>query len=274
MIKGSRDERCICTSGRTRWKDKISALQAFLLYFLDCKKELSSKLKEIRRPAQVPPVSAIVPKKKDTMPFSKIQDEFKTLRKKRLTSQSSSVERVLSSNLIHLKPEDKDNHDLDKKSMGRFNIDFGDTYQSLIARDDFDLDNEKNVSLLLLLNMMCEIFIFHSLLILQKEDEKCEDLYRNEFFLLVKKENSLPVDFCTDLLIKHKLHSDACKFLFIKNDYERLMEYIQDFYETSDDPKWLQKYAKYIKKIRQMNANNLRYAHNFILKYIPWLFDK
>ena len=37
MIKGSRDEKCICTSGKIKFTDKIHALQAFLLYFIDKK---------------------------------------------------------------------------------------------------------------------------------------------------------------------------------------------------------------------------------------------
>ena len=201
-----------------------------------------------------------------------MQNDFRNIRKKRLISQSSSFESIMSPNLVQLKEDNR--RESTKGSDRRLNKYFGDTHKSFIGNEDYDLDNENDVSLLLLLSMMCEIFVFHSLLILQKEDAKCEDLYRNEFLNLIQKDNSLPIDFWTDLLIKHKLKSDACKFLFIKNDFERLMEYIQDFYETTNNEMWLQKYAKYIKKIRELNINNLRFSHNFVLKYIPWLFDK
>lgn len=187
------------------------------------------------------------------------------------------MERMLAPNLMNSADEvakELDGIPTTGKRLSKWDINFSEVYTSLIDEGDYDPNNENDVSLLLLLTMMCEIFIFHSLLILQKEDEKCEDLYRNEFFLLIKKDNLLPVDFCTDLLIKHKLQSDACKFLFIKNDYDRLMEYIQDFYETSGDGKWLQKYAKYIKKVRELNANNKRFPYDFVLKHVSFLFDK
>lgn len=48
MIKGSRDEKCICTSGKIKFADKIHALQAFLLYFIDKKRELTTKLAELK----------------------------------------------------------------------------------------------------------------------------------------------------------------------------------------------------------------------------------
>ena len=58
-------------------------------------------------------------------------------------------------------------------------------YSTLIVEHK-KIRKSNSPSQLLLLMMMCEIFIFHSLLILQNEDEECEELYRNEFFLLVK----------------------------------------------------------------------------------------
>lgn len=212
-------------------------MQAFLLYFLDCKKELSVKLKEIKRPqGVVPPLSVTSVKRVESQPIGANRFKSSRIKKRKMISQSSSMERMLKPYLMN--SADEATKELEGvhptgKRLSKCDINFNEAYTSLIDEGDYDPNNENDVSLLLLLTMMCEIFIFHSLLILQKEDERCEDLYRNEFFLLIKKDNLLPVDFCTDLLIKHKLHSDACKFLFIKNDYDRLMEYIQDFYETT-----------------------------------------
>ena len=112
---------------------------------------------------------------------------------------------------------------------------------------EYDLGNDHDISLLLFLSMMWEIYIFHSLLILQGEDPESRDQYRAEFFHILYDENSLPVDFCTELLIKHGMKLDVCKFLFIKKEYGRLMYNIQDFYEATGDQKWLEKYVKYIK---------------------------
>lgn len=161
------------------------------------------------------------------------------------------------------------------KVTSKCDMRLNENYISLIEEEEKQQTAaQEAISKLILLIMMWEIFIFHSLIILQVEDEKWEDLYRNEFYLLIKRENSLPVDFWTDLLIKHKLQSEACKFLYIKNEFDRLMEYIQDFFETSQDSKWFQVYVKYIKKIRAHFHKDMRFVHDFVLKHIEWLFDK
>jgi hypothetical protein len=47
---------------------------------------------------------------------------------------------------------------------------------------------------------MCEIYIFRSLMFLM-EFEKDVDIYKNDFYKLIKDwDNSLPIDFCLDLL--------------------------------------------------------------------------
>ena len=48
MIKGSRDEKWIWASGKIKFNDKIHAFQAFLLYFIEKKKELSEKLTDLK----------------------------------------------------------------------------------------------------------------------------------------------------------------------------------------------------------------------------------
>lgn len=198
--------------------------------------------------------------------------------RKRLNSQSSSMERInqvirtsskFIPNDLHVETPEF------VKFTSKCDMRLNENYISLIEEDQkHEMAIQESISKLILLIMMCEIFIFHSLIILQVEDEKCEDLYRNEFYLLIKRENSLPVDFCTDLLIKHKLQSEACKFLFIKSEFDRLMEYIQDFFETSQDSKWFQVYVKYIKKIRAHYHRDMKFVHDFVLKHIEWLFDK
>ena len=62
--------------------------------------------------------------------------------------------------------------------------------------------------------------------------------------------------------------------MFIKKYYNRLMEHIQEMYSQSKDPEILQKYAKYIKKVRQANGNDIKASHNFVLKHLSYLFDK
>jgi len=52
------------------------------------------------------------------------------------------------------------------------------------------------------------------------------------------------------------------------------MEYIQEFYEETNHSKWLNMYAKYIKKYREIKSNDLQQANDFVFKHINWLFDK
>lgn len=249
MNKSNPDEKCLWASGTLKGRDKVNALQTFLLYFLDCRKELAQKLKDIKKPtSMLDKVKNVGLKKHESAPFFPGRFNARTFRKKR--SESIGIygfpKKYGVDGLFDIQEETKNNSNVLYRKQSKCDMAFIELQTSLID-DDYDLTNDNDVSLLLTLTMMCEIFIFHALLILQKEDPKWEDLYRNEFFSFLNKENSLPVDFCTDLLIKHKLNSDACKFLFIKGEYGRLMEYIQDFYDTTQDSKWLKKYALYIK---------------------------
>ena len=75
-------------------------------------------------------------------------------------------------------------------------------------------------------------------------------------------------------MIIHDLREDACRFLFIKKDYERLLEYIQEFHDESNDEKWLNKYVKYVRKYRELNKNDSKVANKFVVKHIKWLLDK
>lgn len=42
------------------------------------------------------------------------------------------------------------------------------------------------------------------------------------------------------------------------------MRYIQNFFEHSNENKWLDKYARYIKKVRELHPYNKNFAHNFV----------
>jgi hypothetical protein len=57
---------------------------------------------------------------------------------------------------------------------------------------------------------MTEIFLFHSLiLIVRNDEEKDKATYKNEFYQLIKNDNALPADFCLDIFFKYQMYDEA-----------------------------------------------------------------
>lgn len=102
---------------------------------------------------------------------------------------------------------------------------------------------------------MTEIFLFHSLILLFKdEEEKDKQLLKDEFLLLIKNHNALPQDFCLDIFFKYQLYEEALLFLFYKKDYRELLNLIQREFEKNKgniekQKFWIQKFVKFCKKI-------------------------
>ena len=182
------------------WKDKTSALQAFLLYFLERRKQLSAKISNINEPwfgnADLKTRKVYsqkyryLPYSSNTM-YSHKKTASKTEVRGRLTSDNiskfSSQQNTFTINEIS-EEDEKSIHFYRRESKCDLSMENTQKLDLINDNDEYlnDYTSQKSLSNLMFLNMICEIFIFHSLLILQKEDQKCEDLYRNEFFLLIK----------------------------------------------------------------------------------------
>ncbi|CAI2373412.1 unnamed protein product [Moneuplotes crassus] len=253
IVKRNYNDKCLCASGTLIGEEKVKALQVFIIYFIECKEELSRKLKNIKKTASLIEIPALTLALKKSE--SQVNTKGRSFRKSVLYKRTESIgpEKTTSGFLSNMLENDSNNEEmnfsiLNANRQSKCDISCIEPKTTLV---DMEMDNDTNFSLLLFLSMMCEIYIFHALLILQKEDPDSTDHYRNELFMLIYNENYLPVDFCTELLIKHKMQADVCRFLFIKKEYNRLMYNIQEFYENTRDDKWLKEYCKYLKKIRE-----------------------
>ena len=77
------NEKCLCSSGMLKGKDRVNSLQKFLIYFLEYKRELSLKLKKIRKPGSLyeAPELTLRKKKSEIQPFTACRFKEKGLRK-------------------------------------------------------------------------------------------------------------------------------------------------------------------------------------------------
>lgn len=126
---------------------------------------------------------------------------------------------------------------------------------------------------LMYLRIMCEIFLFHALVILITTgsgagDEGQQDtpsgeaiVLRNELTTLIKSDNALPLDFCREVLFTHDLHEEALTMLLHKKDYTELLSVLRTevdraMRDAKANPScvpvrqyWIRKLVRYARKI-------------------------
>jgi hypothetical protein len=168
----------------------MNALQAFLLYFLDRKQEISEQLKKLGPLTKsFEPLSANVMNRINSQPFVAARFKSSNPRRSSVQARRASAERVFLKAMNNSDDTIDAIEQIDSLHINRKNSNLEwntkEPYSTLIVQQK-KIRKPNSPSQLLLLMMMCEIFIFHSLLILQNADEECKELYRNEFFLLVK----------------------------------------------------------------------------------------
>ena len=115
----------------------------------------------------------IVMKKSESTPFFPGRFNTRGFKKKRSPSIGliGSERKPGSIRLFDIEEKPQDNGNVLNRKQSKCDLNFIDIQTNLIE-DFYDLTNDNDVSLLLTLSMMCEIYIFHALLILQKEDPK------------------------------------------------------------------------------------------------------
>jgi hypothetical protein len=115
----------------------------------------------------------IVMKKSESTPFFPGRFNTRGFKKKRSPSIGlfGSERKPGSIKLFDIEEKPQDNSNVLNRKQSKCDLNFIDIQTNLIE-DFYDLTNDNDVSLLLTLSMMCEIYIFHALLILQKEDPK------------------------------------------------------------------------------------------------------
>jgi hypothetical protein len=100
---------------------------------------------------------------------------------------------------------------------------------------------------LMYLRIMCEIFLFHALVILitspvQGSGSGIDEsnapsgeaiVLRNELTTLIKSDNALPLDFCREVLFAHDLHEEALTMLLHKKEYNELLSVLRSEVDRS-----------------------------------------
>jgi len=118
---------------------------------------------------------------------------------------------------------------------------------------------------------MSEIYILHSLVILIEAEPSSNQIYKNEFYNLIRHDNSLPPDYSRDLLFEHRMHEEALLFLFYKKEFKELLLLVKKKFEEAGGDReqqkfWLLKFVKFCKKI------NDSVKDDFVVGYTDWVF--
>ena len=77
-------------------------------------------------------------------------------------------------------------------------------------------------------------------------------MYKQDFLkLITNSENSLPIEFCIELMERYDLKTEIFTFLFHKQKPDELFTRIKNEHEKTNAEVWISVYEKYIKKFRK-----------------------
>jgi len=129
-------------------------------------------------------------------------------------------------------------------------------------------DSKLKLSQLMFLRIMCEIYLFHSLVILLNqplEPTSAEQtVLRNELTQLLESEHHLPLEFCRDVLFAYDMLDEALGMLMQRRAYGDLLALLRQEVDkamiaTKRDPAkkaarqmWIRKLVKYCRRINGM----------------------
>ena len=124
------------------------------------------------------------------------------------------------------------------------------------------------------LRIMCEIYLFHSLVILLNhplEPTSAEQtVLRNELTQLLESEHHLPLEFCREVLFAYDMHDEALGMLMLRKDYRELLSLLRgevdkaiaaakhDSGKKAARQMWIRKLVKYCRRINGRCINHLR----------------
>lgn len=129
-------------------------------------------------------------------------------------------------------------------------------------------DPKLRLSQLMFLRIMCEIYLFHSLVILLNqplEPTSAEQtVLRNELTQLLESEHHLPIEFCREVLFAYDMHDEALSMLMQQKAYGDLLRLLRQEVDKAmaaakRDPAkkaarqmWIRKLVKYSRRINGM----------------------
>jgi len=152
VLKSNKNEECTCSSAGNKWKDKINALQVFLLYFLDKKKELSQKIKELKHPKRISTSTLLKNADNKLLVMRKTSSE---VRVRTMSGISTSLRNINSTRMVISEASEEDDNSIkDGKRESKCDLNILEDRDDLLTIQEISHQDERTVSMLMLLNMM------------------------------------------------------------------------------------------------------------------------